>query len=263
VHSLIADFLECLEIPSLTLREQRRIATRLKFQLAEVDTARQAAQSQWAQVRSLKNKALEAAVCGLENWQPIGSVARVQSGYAFKSETFKSTGVRLLRNTNILPGRVYWDDTVYVTEADAHRFSAYELNAGDILISLDRPIISTGVKVARIADADLPALLLQRVGRFLLDSERVDPAYLFAFLQTNHFIAEISGHEQSLGVPHISPAQIEAVEIPLPDLPAQQHLSQRLTEITAAWMSAVGAMERQLEDLEALPQSLLAQAFEN
>jgi type I restriction enzyme, S subunit len=205
VHSLIAGFLEDLDVPCIPLQKQRRIGTRVKALLAEVETARQAVQAQFAAVQSLKCKALEAVFDCLDNWKPIGSFAKLQSGYAFKSELFKQSGVRLLRNTNILPGKVYWDDSVYLSVEDAQRFPTYRLAAGDVLISLDRPVISSGVKVARVSETDLPALLLQRVGRFILDPCEIDPGYLYAFLQTNTFIAEVSGHEQSLGVPHISP----------------------------------------------------------
>lgn len=261
VHSLIADFLEELEVPNIPFKEQRRIAACLKTELHTVETAREAVQVQWKEVRSLKSKAFETVFAGIENWQPIGNVASLQSGYAFKSETFKRSGVRLLRNANILPGRVYWDDTVHLSEEDARSFPTYKLAAGDVLISLDRPIISSGIKVARVSDADLPALLLQRVGRFLLDTNKIDADYLYAYLQTDRFIAEISGHEQSLGVPHISPAQVEAIEIPLPAVATQKQLAKRLTEITHAWSTATTALRGQLADLTVLPQRLLAQAF--
>jgi type I restriction enzyme, S subunit len=197
----------------------------------------------------------------LQNWQPIGDVCKVQSGYAFKSETFRRSGLRLLRNANIVPGRVYWDDTVYISAEEAEKFPSYRLSAGDVLISLDRPVISSGIKVARVCESDLPALLLQRVGRFLMDRHRIDPSYLYAFLQTEFFISEVSGHEQSLGVPHISPAQVEAVRIPLPDLETQRLLAAKLTAIADAWTSATESLHSQAEDLCVLPQRLLAQAF--
>lgn len=252
-----------LEIRLPSPSDQRRIAARLKAQLAEVETARKAAQGQWAELQSLKTKALESVFDRVNDWKPIGSVARLQSGYAFKSEAFKPSGVRLLRNANILPGKVYWDDAVHLSEEDAKKYPSYELAAGDVLISLDRPIISSGIKVARVSDADLPALLLQRVGRFLLDQSQLDADYLYAYLQTSRFIAEISGHDQSLGVPHISPGQVEAVEIPVPDLPTQKTLAIRLVEIAEAYTAATAGLQRQLADLAALPQFLLAQAFEH
>jgi type I restriction enzyme S subunit len=198
----------------------------------------------------------------IPNWASIGDAAKLQSGYAFKSDNFESSGVRLLRNANILPGKVYWDDAVFLSEGDSDKYPSYALSAGDVLISLDRPIISSGIKVARVGADDLPALLVQRVGRFLIDQQKLDADYLYAYLQTDLFISKISGHDQSLGVPHISPPQVEAIEIPLPEISVQRELSKQLNDVTSTWQVAVAAMQSQLKDLSKLPKAILAQAFE-
>ncbi len=243
--------------------EQSKIAARLKAQLAEVETARLAIVDQLRDAAVLKSKALKSIFAGISECKPIGTVAEVQSGFAFKSDTFKTSGVRLLRNTNILPGKVYWDDQVFLSEGDSKPFTSYELNDGDVLISLDRPIISSGIKVARVNAADLPALLVQRVGRFLIDLDQLDADYLYAYLQTQMFISAISGHDQSLGVPHISPTQVENVEIPLPDVTTQKKLSKQLNEVTHEWEAIRSAIQSQFDDLSRLPDSILAQAFES
>lgn len=131
-----------------------------------------------------------------------------------------------------------------------------------MLISLDRPIIKTGIKVARVTTTDLPALLVQRVGRFRIDATRLNADYLYAVLHTEAFIEAISGHEQSLGVPHISPGQIEAIEIPLPTLAEQQRLAVILNNIAEATHEAQIAAELQLRDIELLPSRLLAAVFD-
>jgi len=248
-----------LRLPNL--KEQQTIALELKFQLALVDEARNAAQAQMKEINRLKTQALNKIFANIEGTCQIGEVAKVQSGYAFKSQTFQKQGVRLLRNANILPGKVYWDDPVFMSPNDAQSYLSYELIEGDVLISLDRPIISTGLKVARVTATDLPALLVQRVGRFLLDKKRLNPDYLYAFLQTHIFIDSISGHDQSLGVPHISPGQIEAIEIPLPDLDVQKALAEILIDIAADTHEAQHAAHAQLKDIELLPSRLLAAAF--
>lgn len=61
VHSLIADFIENLEIPKIPLEKQRQIAARLKAQLAEVDKARQAAETQLREINLLPQKILAQA----------------------------------------------------------------------------------------------------------------------------------------------------------------------------------------------------------
>lgn len=263
VHSLIAGFIEELEIPRISLAEQRKMSKHLKEQLTEVDAANRAALAQWESAAALRSKCLDALFAQVDARKRIGDVAKLQSGYAFKSDEFKTSGVRLLRNANILPGRVYWDDAVFLSEADAARYPGYVLIDDDVLISLDRPIISSGIKVARVRQSDLPALLVQRVGRFLINPAELDADYLYAYLQTDRFISAISGHEQSVGVPHISPSQVETVEIPLPELAVQKRLAKRLNEISLEWAVAAAAMQSQLKDLEQLPQRILAQAFEN
>jgi len=109
----------------------------------------------------------------------------------------------------------------------------------------------------------LPALLLQRVGRFLIDPDQLDADYLYAYLQTQMFISAISGHDQSLGVPHISPTQVENVEIPLPDVTSQKKLSKQLNEVAREWQVIRSAIQAQLADLTTLPNAILAQAFES
>ncbi len=251
---------EC-ELPSVD--EQRRIAAHLKAQHAAIEEARQAAQAQLEELESLKTLALNDVFSKTQNTCQIGDVAKVQSGYAFKSQDFRTSGIRLLRNTNILPGRVYWDDTVFFAVDKVSDLSSYVICAGDVIVSLDRPIISSGIKVARVAAHDLPALLVQRVGRFLLDANRLDADYLYAFLQTTRFIEAISGHDQSLGVPHISPGQVEAVEIPLPSIAEQRRLAFIANELLKTTDQAQIATFDMLSDISVLPARILAQAFED
>ena len=256
-------FLEDLEMPVPDVGLQNRIVASLRSQLAEVERARGAAEEQLRDAAVLKCKALEAIFKGILNRRAIGKMAKLQSGYAFKSDTFQTSGVHLLRNANILPGRVYWDDSVFLDEADAKKFPSYLLKDGDVLISLDRPIISGGIKVARVGEIDLPALLVQRVGRFLIDPNGLDADYLFAYMQTDFFISEISGHDQSLGVPHIAPTQVENIQIPLPQVSVQQDLAKRLNRVTREWSTIVSAIQSQLNDLSILSQAILTQVFEN
>ena len=192
----------------------------------------------------------------------IGDVARVQSGYAFKSEWFVPEGVRLLRNVNVSQGRVVWDDPAFFPPNRRDEFSTFELSEGDIVLSLDRPVVSGGLKVARIAERDLPALLLQRVGRFIVRAE-VLPDYLYFFLQSVEFIRAITSHDQSLGVPHVSPRQVEDVELPLPPLAEQRRIAGRLREQLAEVAKARTAVQAQLAAAQALPAAALREVFDS
>ncbi len=49
-----------------------------------------------------------------EGWfaSVLADVGSLQVGYAYKSKWYSKEGVRLLRGSNIAPGRVTWDDEV-------------------------------------------------------------------------------------------------------------------------------------------------------
>lgn len=189
----------------------------------------------------------------------LGDVATLQNGYAFKSEWFTREGVRLLRNANVSHGLLDWTETVFLPEGRASDFERFALNEGDLVLSLDRPFISTGTKVARVLSQDLPCLLLQRVGRFKLQPE-LSPEFLLTWINSPQFAKQIDPG-RSNGVPHISSKQVEAAEICLPPLAEQRLIVAKVDELMAlcdrleSQLATVQNGSRQL--LEALLQEAL------
>lgn len=183
-----------------------------------------------ASVDALKQTVLELAVRGrlskAEEWphapEALKAGASLQNGYAFKSEWFRPTGIRLLRNINITHGCTDWSETVCLAEEDASAFERFLLAERDVVLTLDRPFISTGTKVAQIVASDLPALLLQRVCRFQL-TERLIPEYVLLWVNSPMFAQQIDPG-RSNGVPHISTKQVEAAMIFIPSTDEQQRL---------------------------------------
>ena len=161
----------------------------------------------------------------------LGTVAKLQNGYAFKSEWFAKSGVRLLRNTNVAHGVLDWHDTVHLPEGRIAEFERFRLREGDVVLSLDRPFIATGTKVATISKGDLPALLLQRVGRFVIDGD-LDPNYLLIWINSPHFSEQIDPG-RSNGVPHVSSKQVESAKIILPRLDEQRRFVAKVRELMA------------------------------
>ena len=251
-----------LELPPLP--EQRRIAALLREQLATVAEARAAFQAQLDAAQALPAAHIRAAfnTPAARAWprRHIGDVARVQSGYAFKSDWFARTGVRLLRNVNVSQGCISWDQSARIADERRPEFADYELAVGDIILSLDRPVVSGGLKLARISEADLPALLLQRVGRFQILRD-INPDFLFQFLSTQTFISAITKHDQSLGVPHVSPKQVEAVELPVPRLPDQARLAREMATLSTESSRHRSVIEDCLTALDHMPAALLREAF--
>jgi len=190
----------------------------------------------------------------------IGSIARLQPGYAFKSDWFDSEGVRLLRGTNIVPDGTRWDDVAHLPYVMTDDYNEYRLHKGDIVIAMDRPLVSGGLKVARLSAVDLPALLLQRVGRFVLQP-CVDPTFLWHFLHSDLFIAHIRDQATGSDLPHISATDIESVSIALPPLSEQRVIGEQLTTLLQS-ISAVGCEHhRATSMIDRLDQSILDKAF--
>ena len=145
-------------------------------------------------------------------WCRLGSIYNFLNGYAFKSEWFTSVGLRLLRNANIAHGVTNWKDVVHIPNDMISDFENYILSENDIVISLDRPIINTGLKYAIISKSDLPCLLLQRVAKFKNYANTVSNSFLTIWLQSYFFINSIDPG-RSNGVPHISTKQLGKVRI--------------------------------------------------
>jgi type I restriction enzyme S subunit len=184
----------------------------------------------------------------------------VQGGYGFKSEWFQGEGVRLLRNQNVYHGSLDWRDAVHLLPSRRGEFAQFELAEGDIVISMDRPLIKSGLKAARVSKGDLPCLLLQRVGRFLCD-DQLEKDYLLNFLFSQSFTPHISGDGRSCAVPHISAKQIEAISIPLPSRREQRAIVGRLDALRAK-LDELQRLQREVEsDLASFTPALLAKAF--
>ena len=169
----------------------------------------------------------------------VKDLLKFQNGYAFKSTWYLPDGVRVVRNQNVGHGTVDWAKPKRVSAERAEEFKRFALDEGDIVLSLDRPLITTGLKVARVRAVDLPCLLLQRVARPVLRSGALDLDYLYVWLRSPEFTDTIDPG-RSNGVPHISTREVEAMRIRLPAIPEQHRI--------VAKVDALMALCDQLED---------------
>jgi type I restriction enzyme, S subunit len=158
------------------------------------------------------------------------------TGYPFKSNEFVAKGdtVRLCRGANVLPQRIDWSDARYWPRARTADFAEYSLECGDIVLAMDRPWISTGLKVARLSQADLPALLVQRVSR-IRPKRTVRAGYIYSALCHPTFTSYCNGLKTETLVPHISPQDILSFRLPIPPQDLQDRFAlaaERVEEIT-------------------------------
>jgi type I restriction enzyme S subunit len=172
--------------------------------------------------------------------QTVGEHIDFQNGFAFKSQWFTATGTRLCRNVNVSHGFLDWKESVSVDEKVARDFQRFALCEGDIVLSLDRPLIATGLKIARVRQEDLPSLLLQRVARLTPKHEQLSRSYIFLWLNSTAFVDCIDPG-RSNGVPHISTRQVQQLAFSVPPLAEQNRIVAKVDQL----MALVDELERQ------------------
>lgn len=158
----------------------------------------------------------------ISNLTPIKKFAEVQGGFAFKSGEYQQDyGVPLVRIQNIKDSEIDLSETVYIHEKYLNHLENFLLNEGDILIAMTGATIG---KIGRIDQDNLPAFLNQRVGKFIINKNKINPDYLFYILQFDIFIDQVNRLSLGGSQPNISPKSIEEIKIPLPPLPIQNQI---------------------------------------
>ncbi|GJL83260.1 MAG: hypothetical protein DHS20C01_28940 [marine bacterium B5-7] len=186
-----------------------------------------------------------------ESWEvvPLGKYARVLNGYAFKSADYVPDGVWLIRISNVSTGFLIDKDDKYLPTSFLKERSAYALKAGDLILSLTRPIIKEGMKYCFIEEQHLPALLNQRVGRFEITDPRLRKDYLFQIIFSPYFIAPLRYMAEGSNQPNVSPTRLEGFQIPIPgDMEEQKQIAELLTALNRK-MELAKQKTFQLQDL--------------
>jgi type I restriction enzyme S subunit len=190
-------------------------------------------------------------------WANFGQICRVQGGFAFKSADYVKDGVPLIRISNLVNGRVQVsDDTVFLPPKFVDENPAFVLRKGDVLIAMSG---ATTGKMATMED-DIPALLNQRVGRFVLSSDELCNATFVSYLVmqiTQAVLKDAYGAAQ----PNISPSEIENMPIPLPPLAEQTRIVAEVERRLSVVDELEAVVSANLQRSARLRQSILQKAF--
>lgn len=193
-------------------------------------------------------------------WTTLDSLCISKVGNAFKSAQFKNAGVRLLRGENIEPGALRWANTRYWPESNIAEFQDLLVDQGDVIIAMDRPLISSGLKVAVAKKEDTPCLLVQRVTR-LRPIDPITSRFIFTNINTKRFVDQLIGNQTGTQIPHITEKGIRCFAIPLPPLAEQQQIVAEVESRTTAIDHLEAELDRQITRSNRLRQSTLASAF--
>lgn len=203
--SVVEDF----EIPLPPIQEQQRIAAILD----KADSMRRKRQ----EAIRLADEFLRAVFVDMFGKHPKTKVlmdyCEFLAGFAFKSEQYVSPdlGVRLLRGINVGIGSFEWSDAAGYLKDSTTGLDRYLLEAGDVVMAMDRPWISSGLKCAVVDQTVVGNYLVQRVAR-LRPKQPGSEMFIFNCLQGSDFKSHCRITETT--IPHISPKDFATYPVP-------------------------------------------------
>ncbi len=193
-------------------------------------------------------------------WATTAKLSFLDVGFAFKSAEFQKSGIRLLRGENLEPGKMRWSDTRYWPESKLDEFRHLMIREGEIVLALDRPLISSGLKIARARPDDLPCLLVQRMVRFRHVIEAMT-SFLFTAMNTHGFIKHLLGGQTGTQLPHISGDGIQSFPIALPPLAEQTRIVAEVARRFSVVEELESVVSANLQRVSSLRQSILQKTF--
>tara|TARA_B110000027_G_scaffold116939_1_gene127969 strand:+ start:647 stop:1786 length:1140 start_codon:yes stop_codon:yes gene_type:complete len=198
------------------------------------------------------------------NTTEVSEVVDMFPGFAFKSSDYtdSANGISLLRGDNISPNFINLENCKYFPKKLAIKYEKYYLQADDIVLGMDRPYISSGLRVAKIHKTNLPCLLVQRI-MCLRVKPRILSDYLYLIMQSPSFINHLAKNQTGLSVPHISPKAIESFKFVLPDIKLQSSFINEYQKINNQVNSYNKIQQDKVLSLKNLKLSFIKQEIQN
>lgn len=150
------------------------------------------------------------------------------TGYPFESEKFSEEGIKLVRGMNVKRGYLDFSNDICMRWNSTDGLENYLLEADDILIQMDGALI--GKSYAKIAEEQLPALLVQRVTRARTRSKDACTDFMYQTIQRD-FLRYIGMNKTETAVPHLSLNDIYNFKIMVPCLEEQQQIGAYFSNI--------------------------------
>lgn len=154
----------------------------------------------------------------------LGKVAEILNGYAFKSENYIDSGIRIIRITNVQKGLVIDDNPKFYPVKSEEAVEKFKLHEDDLLLSLTGNVGRVGL----LPNTLLPAALNQRVACLRINEDKINRKFLFFLLNQDCFendcIAASSGAAQK----NLSTIWLSKYKIPLPPFEVQQQIVEEL-----------------------------------
>lgn len=259
-------------VPVPPLAEQRRIAGRLREQLAEVAKARTAVQAQLAAAQALPAALLSDVFNSSQaNRWPRMTLTEftVEMRYGTSNQSTKH-GYPVLRIPNVIGGSLDLSDLKYVIVED-RELDKLRLLDGDILFvrtngnphNVGRSAVFASPAITRHGIAPTNVIFASYLIRARFDRDRIEPRFVEYYLQSAGGRSDLlSRCKTSAGQYNISTSGLASLSVPVPPLDEQRAVAARLASELAEATQLQTALSEKLAAINRLPAALLAQAFQ-
>jgi type I restriction enzyme S subunit len=241
--------------------KQHSIACHLNLQLAEVETARQAAEAQLRDITLLRSRTLQTIFAELDTTprKTLGDHATTMSG---------STPSRS-NKAYWQPAEIPWVKTGEVAfapiTATEEAISTKALAECSLALLPPRTILVAmyGQGKTRGQSAMLEIAAATNQACFaILPNDTWEPAFLHYWFMASYQDLRDLSEDRGGNQANLNGALLKALQAPAPDKAAQQDIVQRVKAALATIDAMEQACKASLKDIEQLPQRILAQAFE-
>jgi type I restriction enzyme S subunit len=152
----------------------------------------------------------------------LGDLVTLETGYPFKSKFFTNNveDIPLVKGSNLQQGYIDWDNAKRWPKEEFDNYQKYKLKLDDVVLAMDRPWVSAGLKYSWIKKDDPKSLLVQRIALLRTKGE-IEQRFLRYVISSQRFTDYIKPIVTGVNVPHISPDQIKSYKFELPPFDIQ------------------------------------------
>lgn len=179
----------------------------------------------------------------------------VKSGYAFDAKDYIDEGVPIINGESITPNKIVNLNFNFLPYEYLNKYKDSIIKPGDIVLGLNRPIISNELKIARIPKTLENSLLYQRAGKIEY-KKNISADYSFYLLNNEIYkftVLEATGSDQ----PFISTNKLKKWSFYIADKNEQNEIG----KILALMDNIIDLNEKELKHLQSYKQSMLQKMF--
>ena len=184
----------------------------------------------------------------------IDEACDVLNGYAFKSNKYTSSGIRIIRIANVQKGYIEDNSPVFYP-INSVGLDKFMLKENDLLLSLTGNVGRTALLTKEM----LPAALNQRVACLRLKTNKITNKYLFHLLNSNYFESKCIQSSQGIAQKNMSTEWLKSYELPIYSLSKQNEITTILDNIR----NTIDLKEQQLQKYDELIKARFIEMFDD